>query len=103
MGAVSRWAVRRPWSAVAVWLVMAVLIGGLAARFGGSYNDSFELPDTESASAQKILSQIPGVEDALTEATVKVVWSPESGVGHRPGHPGRGHAPCSPRCRRTRR
>ena len=79
MGPVSRWAVRRPWSAVAVWLVMAVVIGGLAARFGGSYNDSFELPDTESASAQKVLSQIPGVEDALTEATVKVVWSPESG------------------------
>ena len=79
MGPVSRWAVRRPWSAVAVWLVMAVLIGGLAARFGGSYNDSFELPDTESASAQKVLGQIPGVEDALTEATVKVVWSPESG------------------------
>ena len=79
MGALSRWAVRRPWSAVAVWLLMAVLIGGLAAKFGGSYNDSFELPDTESASAQKVLSQIPGVEDALTEATVKVVWSPESG------------------------
>ncbi len=79
MGALSRWAVRRPWSAVAVWLLMAVLIGGLAARFGGSYNDSFELPDTESASAQEVLGQIPGVEDALTEATVKVVWSPESG------------------------
>ena len=79
MGPVSRWAVRHPWSAVAVWLVMAVLIGGSAARFGGSYNDSFELPDTESASAQKLLGQIPGVEDALTEATVKVVWSPESG------------------------
>ena len=79
MGPLSRWAVRRPWSAVAVWLVIAVLIGGMAAKFGGSYNDSFELPDTESASAQKVLGQIPGVEDALTEATVKVVWSPESG------------------------
>ena len=77
MGAVSRWAVRRPWSAVVAWLVMAVLIGGLAARFGGSYNDSFELPDTESAAAQELLGQIPGVEDALTTATVKVVWSPE--------------------------
>ena len=79
MGPLSRWAVRRPWSAVAVWLVIAVLIGGMAAKFGGSYNDSFELPDTESASAQEVLGQIPGVEDALTEATVKVVWSPESG------------------------
>ncbi len=53
MGAASRWAVRRPWIAVAIWLAMALLIGGLAARFGGSYNDSFELPDTESAAAQE--------------------------------------------------
>ena len=80
VGAVSRWAVRRPWSAVAAWLVMAVLIGGLAARFGGSYNDTFELPDTESAAAQELLGQIPGVEDAMTTASVKVVWSPQAGT-----------------------
>ena len=79
VGPLSRWAVNRPWRALGVWLLMAVMIGALAARFGGSYNDSFELPDTESASAQELLGQIPGVEDALTEATVKVVWSPESG------------------------
>ena len=85
-----------------MWLLMAVLIGGLAAKFGGSYNDSFELPDTESASAQKVLSQIPGVEDALTEATVKVVWSPDSGTVTDPP-PRRRPRPCSPRCRRTRR
>jgi RND superfamily putative drug exporter len=58
---------------------MAVIIGFAGLRLGGSYNDSFELPDTESAAAQELLSQVPGVEDALTEANVKVVWSPESG------------------------
>ncbi len=79
MGPFSRWAVRRPWPALGVWLLMAVLIGIGAAKVGGSYNDSFELPDTESAAAQELLSQIPGVDDALTTATVKVVWSPESG------------------------
>jgi RND superfamily putative drug exporter len=80
MGPVSRWAVRRPWPALTVWLLLAVLIGLGAAKAGGSYNDSFELPDTESAAAQQLLSQIPGVDDALTTATVKVVWSPESGT-----------------------
>ncbi len=80
MGPLSRWAVNRPWRALAAWLLFAVTLGGLAAQFGGSYNDSFELPDTESAAAQDLLGQIPGVEDALTAATIKVVWSPESGA-----------------------
>ena len=79
MGPLSRWAVNRPWRALGAWVLMAVLIGVLGVRFGGSYNDSFELPDTESATAQELLGQIPGVEDSLTEATVKVVWSPEAG------------------------
>ncbi len=78
MGGVSRWAVRRPWSALGVWLLMAVLVGGLAARFGGTYNDSFELPDTESAMAQELLASVPGVSESLTAATAKVVWSPAS-------------------------
>ena len=79
MGSLSRWAVRRPWAAIAAWLVMAIVIGGLAARFGGTYNDSFELPETESSAAQELLGQIPGVGDQLTTATLKVVWSPEQG------------------------
>ncbi len=84
VGPLSRWAVNRPWRALGVWLLMAVMIGFSGVRFGGSYNDSFELPDTESAAAQELLSQVPGVEDALTEATVKVVWSPESGSATEP-------------------
>ncbi len=79
MGPLSRWAVNRPWPALGVWVLLAVLIGAAGARLGGSYNDSFDLPDTESASAQELLGQIPGVEDSLTEASVKVVWSPDAG------------------------
>ena len=84
MGPLSRWAVNRPWTALAAWVLLAVLIGFSGARWGGSYNDSFELPDTESAAAQELLSQVPGVEDALAEANVKVVWSPESGAATDP-------------------
>ncbi len=69
MGGVSRWAVRRPWPALGVWLLMAVMIGALAARFGGTYNDSFELPDTESSAAQQLLGEIPGAAESLTMAT----------------------------------
>jgi len=51
VGGVSRWAVRRPAWAVLVWVVIAVGIGLAASQLGGQYNDTFELPDTDSARA----------------------------------------------------
>ncbi|MCH9815441.1 MAG: MMPL family transporter, partial [Actinomycetia bacterium] len=46
--------------------------------FGGTYNDSFELPDTESSTAQELLSETAGASESAG-ATIRVVWSPESG------------------------
>jgi len=74
VGAVSKWAVNRPKSAIGVWLAMVAIILGLAVTVGGSYNDSFSLPDTESTKAQALLEQIPGASDSFTAATAKVVW-----------------------------
>jgi hypothetical protein len=54
---------------------MAAAIFALAGSLGGTYNNSFSLPDTESSTAQELLGQIPGAEDSLTAATAKVVWS----------------------------
>lgn len=84
MGPVSRWAVDRPKSAIAAWVLMAIVIIGLAAGFGGTYNNSFSLPDTESSQAQKLLEQIPGASASLTASTGKMVWSPESGSAQAP-------------------
>lgn len=78
MGAVSRWAVNRPKTAIVAWLVMVVTVAGLAVSIGGSYNDSFSLPATESSRAQTLLEQIPGAKDSFTAVTAKVVWSHES-------------------------
>ncbi len=80
MGRISRWAVLRPWQALAAWVVMAVTVGALAVGLGGVYNNTFELPDTESADAQELLLQIPGAGDALTVASAKVVWRPDAGA-----------------------
>ncbi len=85
MGPISRWAVRRPWQALAAWVAMAITIGALAVGLGGVYNNTFELPDTESAEAQDLLLQIPGAGDALTVATAKVVWRPDDGAATDPG------------------
>lgn len=84
MGPISRWAVNKPKSAILAWVVMAVAIFGLAAGFGGTYNNSFSLPDTESATAQELLEQIPGAKESLTAATAKVVWSAEDTSANAP-------------------
>lgn len=84
MGPISRWAVHKPKSAILAWLIMAAAIFALAATAGGTYNNSFSLPDTESATAQELLEQIPGAQESLTGATAKVVWSPASGSATSP-------------------
>jgi RND superfamily putative drug exporter len=75
----STWAVTRPKSALLAWLLLLVVIGGLAGRFGGEFNDSFELPDTESARATELL-QGTAAADASSGGQALVVWSAEAGT-----------------------
>ncbi len=77
MGGVSRWAVRRPAWAVLVWVVIAVGIGLAASQLGGQYNDTFELPDTDSARAQTILADEFGAE--VNAATAEIVFTASAG------------------------
>jgi RND superfamily putative drug exporter len=69
---------------VAVWLLMAATLVVLAFSLGGSYNNSFSLPNTESTRAQTLLEEIPGASDAFTVATATVVWSPAAGAATAP-------------------
>ncbi len=78
MGPLSRWAVRKPKTALLAWAVLFVIVMILGGKFGGQYNDSFELPDTESTTAQELLAQTAAAEES-GGASAKVVWSPESG------------------------
>lgn len=79
MGRISQWAVRRPWYAVATWVGIMVVIGFLGVQFGGDYNDNFELPDTESTTAQDLLGELSGSAGTGSGLEGQVVWSPESG------------------------
>ena len=78
MGALSQWAVRSPLKAIAAWILLAVTIGATATQIGGTYNNSFSLPDTESTRAQELLSEIPGAGDSFNAATAKIVWKSEN-------------------------
>ncbi|MFM9133986.1 MAG: MMPL family transporter [bacterium] len=77
MGALSRWAVRKPvWALVAWFIAMGVVILA-GTRLGGELNDSFALPDTESTMATEMLSTIP--PSAGGESAARIVWSPTTG------------------------
>ena len=80
MGRVSQWAVRRPWYALLTWVGVMLVVGVLGVRYGGDYNDNFELPDTESTTAQDLLADVTG-GGAGTGAGLEgqVVWQPASG------------------------
>ncbi|TAK69410.1 MAG: MMPL family transporter [Actinomycetota bacterium] len=79
MGGLSRWAVLHPKSAILGWFVLMVVVfvgGGAAA---GTLNDSFNLPDTESTTAQTLLES-NGTSQAAFGNTAKVVFSPSTGT-----------------------
>ncbi|MEY3407486.1 MAG: hypothetical protein RL038_547, partial [Actinomycetota bacterium] len=78
MNRLSRWAVLNPKFGIAAWFAMTLVVGALATNFGGTYNNSFNLPDTESTKAQEVLGAIPGAGESLSAVTAKVVWKSES-------------------------
>ena len=78
MGALSRWAVRRPVWALVAWFIALIAVVGIGFRFGGDLNDSFELPDTESKIATDLLIA-SGTDTSRVDGGATIVWSPEAG------------------------
>jgi RND superfamily putative drug exporter len=78
MGALSRWAVRRPVIALVAWIIALAGVIGAGVTLGGELNDSFELPDTESKIATDLLIS-SGTDTSRVDGGATVVWSPESG------------------------
>ncbi len=79
MGGVSQWAVRRPIYALLTWLGIMIAVGILGTTLGGDYNDNFQLPDTESATAQDLLSGLSAGAGTGAGLDGQVVWKPASG------------------------
>jgi RND superfamily putative drug exporter len=67
-----------PAKAIGAWLVMAIAAGALAVSAGGTYSNSFDLPDTESTTAQELLGKIPVSGESFNVATAKIVWKSET-------------------------
>ncbi len=80
MGRMSQWAVRRPWRGLLAWVGIMVVAGVLGVRFGGDYNDNFELPDTESTTAQELLADLSGGAGTGAGLEGQVVWRADTGA-----------------------
>ncbi len=74
----SEWAVNKPKQALIGFFALLFVLGFSAARFGGEFIDSFELPDTESATATELLSQTAAASES-SGGQARVVWSADSG------------------------
>ena len=79
MPVLSAWAVRRPVLALISWFVALVALLGLGTQLGGEFNDSFDLPDTESKVATDLLFS-SGTDTSRVDGGATVVWSPDSGA-----------------------
>ncbi len=82
MGPISRFAVNKPWIAIGAWIIILIAIFGGASKFAGAYNDSFNLPNTESTTAQEILQEKFG--GFASNANANIVFSPKTGNVEQP-------------------
>ena len=78
MPGLSAWAVRRPVIALIAWFVALVAIVGLGVSVGGTLNDKFDLPDTESKTATDLLAS-SGTDTSRLDGGATIVWSPATG------------------------
>ena len=79
MGFLSRWAVLNPKKAIGIWLLLMVIVFGLAAQLKAEFNDSFSLPNTPSTQAQEILAKdFPSQADTNTSSAT-IVFGVEEG------------------------
>jgi putative drug exporter of the RND superfamily len=65
-----RFAARRPWTVIAVWLVTFVLVAGASSAFGQKLEDSFGAPGLDSQKATDLLSAAGSDQAGLTAQIV---------------------------------
>ena len=81
-----RWSYDRRRTVLALWLAVLVGVGALAAAFGGTTNNKFEVPGTESQQAQELLEQqLPGSQRLLRPCRLRGAFGRDArrGTGRR--------------------
>jgi len=65
-----RFAARRPWTVIAIWMAVAAVVIGASAAFGSELEDSFEVPGLDSQAALNLLSSAESDSAGLTAQVV---------------------------------
>lgn len=78
MPGLSAWAVRRPVAALIAWFIALIAAVGIGLGLGGDFNDSFDLPESESMQAMTLLENA-GTNTGSLEGAATIVWSPKTG------------------------
>lgn len=65
-----RFAARRPWAVIAIWVAVAALVIGATSTFGGELEDSLEVPGLDSQAAMDLLSSAESDSAGLTAQVV---------------------------------
>ncbi len=65
-----RFAARRPWTVIGIWVVVAALVMGASSTFGSELEDSFEVPGLDSQAALDLLSSAESDSAGLTSQVV---------------------------------
>lgn len=60
LASIGRWSFRRPWFALALWLLALLGIGGAAGAVGSAFNATFEIPDSDTADGFATLNEYFG-------------------------------------------
>lgn len=71
-----RFAARRPWVVIGVWLVTSTLVIGASGLFGAELEDTFAVPGLDSQQAVELLSAAQSDQAGLT---AQVVMTPHDG------------------------
>jgi RND superfamily putative drug exporter len=82
VSSLARWCFRRRRAVLAAWLVVFVALVAGTAAFGTAYNDSFQLPGTESSHAQNLLEKV--APRAAGESDT-IAWRTATGSVRAPG------------------
>src|SRR3954470_17944266 len=70
MKALARWCFTHKFVVLAIWIAALVVLGGLTAKAGSGYTDSFSLPGTESTTALNLLTDNFNTESTDTNQVV---------------------------------
>ena len=81
MTRISQWAVRNPWLGLVTWVLLVLLIFLGWSKLKADYNNNFNLPDSESTTAQNLLKTVEGGGAGTgTGLDGQVVWKADSGL-----------------------